>query len=182
MYILRFFLNQSLFQFDHNLSNILLLITISISGGLEQSNNHLMPVHIVTSLQYSCDNKPSISSFGCGDYSKRRLKQYLKSLKDYGIAKILHGKSMTYKENFVIYHLVPGIYAADHEFVHSIMYEYYGLNFEKQNEIIHWKDGRQENSDFRMFGETALYWATRQKYQAILIDIVRAEFNVHNSR
>ena len=73
-------------------------------------------------------------------------------------------------------------YAADHEFVHSIMYEYYGLKFEMKSEIIHWKDFRQENFDFRMFSETALYWATRQKYQAILIDIVRAEFNVHNSR
>ena len=153
-----------------------------ISGGLEQSNNQLMPVHIVASLQYSNDNKSSISSFGCGDYSKRRLKQYLKSLKDYGIAKILHEKPMAYKEKFVRYHLVPGIYAADHEFVHSIMYEYYGLKFEMKSEIIHWKDVRQENFDFRMFSETALYWATRQKYQAILIDIVRAEFNVHNSR
>ena len=141
-----------------------------------------MPVHIVASLQYSSDNKSSTSSFGCKEYSKRRLTQYLNSLKDYGISKLLENKSMTYREDFVRYHLIPGIYAADHGFVHAIMYEYYGLNPVQQNNIIHWKEVQNKNLDFQMFWKTPLYWATQQRQQAIMSDIVRAEFNVHNDR
>ena len=167
----------------HQYFNFELTINILISGGSEQPNNYLLPIHIVASLQYSSDNKSSISSFGCGEYSKSRLKQYLNSLKDYGISKLLENKAITYREDFIRYHLIPGIYAADHGFVHAIMYEYYGLNSVQQNDIIHWKQDQNEHSfDFQMFWETALYWATQQRQQAIMSDIVRAEFNVHNDR
>ena len=89
---------------------------------------------------------------------------------------------MTYREDFIKYHLIPGIYAADHGFVHAMMYEYYGLNSVQQNNIIHWKEVQNENSDFQMFWKTPLYWATQQRQQAIMSDIVRAEFIAHNDR
>ena len=144
---------------------------------------HLLPIHIVASLQYSWDNKQPNGSFGYGEHSKSRLKQYLNSLKDYGISKLLENKSMTYREKFVKNHMIPGIYAADHGFVHAVMYEYYGLNCVQQNDIIHWKEVKKENNfDYQMFWETPLYWATQQRQQAIMSDIVRAEFNVHNDR
>ena len=157
---------------------------IPISGGSEKHTNHLLPIHIVASLQYSWDNKqPNGCLAKYGEYSKSRLKQYLNSLKDFGISKLLENKSITYREDFIRYHLIPGIYAADHGFVQAIMHEYYGLNSEQQNNIIHWKEVQNENTfDFQMFWETPLYWATQQRQQAIMSDIVRAEFNVHNDR
>ena len=142
-----------------------------------------MPVHIAASLQYSFDTKEDLKNgFGYGEFAKLRLKQYLNSLKKFGIQKILYGKSLIYKEDFIRYHLIPGIYCADHIFVHDVINEFYQLKFEKQHFIIHWKEFSDKPENYQVFGRTALYWATRQNQQAILSDIVKAEFNSHNSR
>ena len=143
-----------------------------------------MPVHIAASLQFSYDTKDSKNGYGYGEFARSRLKQYLNSLKSFGISKILANKSMVYKEEFIRYHLIPGIYCADHVFVHDIMNEFYQLKFEKQYDIIHWKEGGESDSrnNFQAFGKTPLYWATRQTQQSILSDVVRAVFNAHNSR
>ena len=156
-----------------------------ILGKSEQFNDNLMPVHIAASLQYSFDTKDSRNGFGYGEFAKLRLKQYLNSLKNFGINRILENKSMTYKEDFIKYHLIPGIYCADHIFVHDVMSEFHQLRFEKQSYIIHWKEGdenQQSQNNFQAFGKKPLYWATRQNQQSILSDVVRAEFNAHNSR
>ena len=87
-----------------------------------------MPVHIAASLQYSFDTKEDLKNgFGYGEFAKLRLKQYLNSLKNFGIHRILENKTMTYKEDFIKYHLIPGIYCADHIFVHDVMSEFHQL-------------------------------------------------------
>ena len=98
-----------------------------ILGKSEQFNDRLMPVHIAASLQYSFEYEDSRNGFGYGEFAKLRLKQYLNSLKNFGIHRILENKTMTYKEDFIKYHLIPGIYCADHIFVHDVMSEFHQL-------------------------------------------------------
>ena len=111
-----------------------------------------MPVHIAASLQYSFDTKEDLKNgFGYGPFAKSRLKQYLNSLTNFGIHKILEEKSMSYKEDFIKYHLIPGIYCADHKFVHIVMNEFYQLKFERQNHIINWKESQTEEFDYQIY-------------------------------
>ena len=111
-------------------------------------------------------------------YGKKRLEQYLQVLNKIGIPKLLKDKPMSYKIDFVKHHLIPGVYSVNHEFVHKIMTEFYKLNLENQYQILHHKQHLYRSKDLKD-PKSVLYWATKQRQQNIMTDIVRAEHEVH---
>ena len=133
-----------------------------------------LPVHIATELQTTADEK-DIAYYG---YGKNRLAQYLTVLNKIGIPKLLKDKSMSYKIDFVKHHLIPGVYCVNHEFVHKIMTEFYKLNLENQFQILHHKNHLYRSKDLKD-PKSVLYWATKQRQQNIMTDIVRAVYEVH---
>ena len=148
----------------------------------ENYRNNLMPIHIAVSLQHSFDSRDNTCEFGySGDFAKLRLRQYLTSITEFGISKLIERQTqrdkMEYRVDFVRYHLIPGVYSADPLFIHSLMKEFDKISLEKKNEIIHFKD-----VNHKVFDKTPLYWATRQTQQSILSDIVKSEFYSHNTK
>ena len=84
---------------------------------------------------------------------------------------------MSYRIDFVKHHLIAGVYCVDHEFVHKLLNEFYKLNLENQNQILHYRQKIKEKDDEKPL----LYWATKQRQQNIMTDIVRAEYIVHKA-
>ena len=138
-----------------------------------------LPIHIVTSLQYAYDYKDNLNDHGHGDFAKSRLKQYLESFKLFGIKNFLEEKSENYKAQFVKHHLIPAVYAADHDFVYSLMKIFYDLTYTHQEAIIHFRMPNTEDFDYQAFNRTVLFWASHHNQTSILNDIVKAEYQVH---
>ena len=84
---------------------------------------------------------------------------------------------MSYRIDFVKHHLIAGVYCVDHEFVHKLLNEFYKLNLENQYQILHYRQKIKEKDDEKPL----LYWATKQRQQNIMTDIVRAEYIVHKA-
>ena len=100
-------------------------------------------------MQYAYDNKDTLNDHGHGEFAKSRLKQYLESFKLFGIHNFLEDKSESYKAQFVKHHLIPSVYAADHDFVYSLMKIFYDLTYPYQEAIIHFRIPNTESYDYQ---------------------------------
>ena len=158
---------------------------VLVKANNEQFRNELLPVHIASSLQFSFDKKEDIENgFGHGEFGKERLDQYLRCISRYEVNKLLNGRSQSYIESFLKHHLIPGVYAANHPFVHQLISQFYKLPLCSQHKIIHFRchNDIPNGFNYQMYDKTVLYWATRQSQQSILSEIVRALFNVYNTK
>ena len=146
-----------------------------------------LPVHIAASLQYTYQyqktDEPTLvySDITHGDYAKGRLKQYLDSFQKIGLHKVLRRKSREYKVDFVKNHLSPGVYLANHNFVHGLMRLFDYFPKDSQESIIHFKMENTENTkfDYHIYQRTALGWATQNDQPFILNLLVRAYYTIY---
>ena len=95
------------------------------------------------------------------------------------------------RREFFEEHLLPAAYLADHESVHELLEILFSLHFndpERQDddikyEIIHFK--KKEflyGEEIKVYEETLLFRATDHLSKQMMMEIVRAECNVHRAK
>ena len=124
---------------------LMYLLNLGINPMTRDKYTGMYPIERITKQRYSYDTKDLIADVrkvkeGC--HAEKRLPQYLKCLLEFGLSRLFEEQTNpetleTYKIEFVKYHLVPAIYASNHEFLGELLHLFYTFPEQVQWDFLH---------------------------------------------
>ena len=118
--------------------------------------------------------------------TKIRCLDYFESLKTFGLAKIFEALPVEIRGRFLQEHLLPAAYFADHEAVHQLLELLFGpystIPEDTRFEIVHFNRDRFTYFEKPVYQESLVHVAANQMNKQMMMEVVRAEFNVHTAQ